>query len=85
MDVARLLAESMGSDVEPHVTGEYRVGDIRHNFADISRLERVTGFRPEISVREGIRRFAEWVQTQPIPEGLLERANAELKERKLMA
>jgi dTDP-L-rhamnose 4-epimerase len=85
MDVARLLAESMGADVEPHVTGEYRVGDIRHNFADISRLERVSGFRPSISVREGMRRFAEWVQTQPIPEDLLERANAELKERKLMA
>ncbi len=85
MSVARLLQRIMGSDIEPLVTGEYRVGDIRHNFADISRLESVLGFRPTISVEQGMRRFAAWVQTQPVPEDLLERANSELKARKLMA
>ncbi len=85
MSVARLLQRIMGSEIEPHVTGEYRVGDIRHNFADISRLESVIGFRPRISVEDGMRRFAKWVQTQPVPEDLLEQANAELKARKLMA
>ncbi|MDQ3483476.1 MAG: NAD-dependent epimerase/dehydratase family protein [Pseudomonadota bacterium] len=85
MSVARLLQRIMGSEIEPHVTGEYRVGDIRHNFADISRLESVIGFRPRVSVEEGMRRFAKWVQTQPVPEDLLDRANAELKARKLMA
>lgn len=85
MDVARLLQKIMGSDIDPHVTGQYRVGDIRHNFADVSRLEDVLGIRPCVSVEEGMRRFAEWVQTQAIPEDLLDRANAELKARKLMA
>ncbi len=85
MDVARLLQGIMGSDIVPHVTGEYRVGDIRHNFADISRLESVLGFRPGVSVEQGMRRFVEWVQTQPIPDDLLERANAELSARNLMA
>jgi len=85
MELARMLQRIMGSDIEPHVTGEYRVGDIRHNFADISRLEKVVGFRPGITIGEGMRRFADWVQTQPIPEDLLERANAELKARRLMA
>jgi dTDP-L-rhamnose 4-epimerase len=85
MTVARLLQQLMRSDVEPHVTGQYRVGDIRHNFADISELERATGFRPEISLEAGMARFCEWVATQPIPEDLLERANAELRARKLMA
>lgn len=85
MSIARLLQRIMGSEIEPHVTGEYRVGDIRHNFADISRLESVIGFRPRVSVEQGMRRFAEWVQTQPVPEDLLARANAELKARKLMA
>jgi dTDP-L-rhamnose 4-epimerase len=85
MELARMLKEIMGSDIEPHVTGEYRVGDIRHNFADISRLESVAGFRPCVSVDEGMRRFANWVETQPVPEDLLERANAELKARRLMA
>lgn len=85
MEVAQMLRQTMGSDIEPHVTGEYRVGDIRHNFADITRLDEVIGFRPAVSVEEGIRRFAEWVGTQPIPEDLLERANAELRARSLMA
>jgi dTDP-L-rhamnose 4-epimerase len=85
MDVARLLRDIMGSDIDPHVTGEYRVGDIRHNFADISRLESVLGLTPHVTVEQGMRRFAEWVQTQPVPEDLLDRANAELKARKLMA
>jgi dTDP-L-rhamnose 4-epimerase len=85
LDVARLLTSIMSSDIEPHVTGEYRIGDIRHNFADISKLRNVLGFCPTVSVANGMRRFAEWVETQPIPEDLLARANAELKARKLMA
>ena len=85
MEIARMLQQTLGSNIEPHVTGEYRVGDIRHNHADISRLESVLGYSPAVSVESGIGRFAEWVRTQPIPEDLLERANAELKARKLMA
>jgi dTDP-L-rhamnose 4-epimerase len=85
MRVAQLLSQGMGSAIDPHVTGQYRVGDIRHNFADISRLEELTGFRPSIALDVGLNRFTDWVSTQPIPDDQLERANAELKARKLMA
>jgi dTDP-L-rhamnose 4-epimerase len=85
MAVARLLQRLMGSAIEPHITGQYRVGDIRHNFADIGRLEQVTGFRPAIGIEEGMQRFCDWVDAQPIPADLLDRANAELKARKLMS
>jgi dTDP-L-rhamnose 4-epimerase len=85
MSVARLLTSIMSSEIEPHVTSEYRIGDIRHNFADISKLREVLGFRPRVSIENGMRRFVEWVETQPVPEDLLARANAELKSRKLMA
>jgi dTDP-L-rhamnose 4-epimerase len=85
MAVARLLARLMESAVEPQVTGEYRIGDIRHNCADVSRLENVSGFRPTIALEVGLERFVRWVEAQPIPEDLLDRANAELKARKLMA
>ncbi len=83
MAVARLLNEALGGTAEPHVTGQYRVGDIRHNWADVSRLKQLTG-GPRISLEEGIRRFADWVRTQPVPPDLLEKANAELKARGLM-
>jgi dTDP-L-rhamnose 4-epimerase len=84
MAVAQLLCSIMQSPIEPHVTGQYRVGDIRHNFADISNLERVTGFRPEIGLRAGLERFCGWVATQPVPPDLLDRANEELKARNLL-
>ena len=84
MQVAKLLCRAMDSDIVPHVTGEYRIGDIRHNFADIQRLETVTGVRPKISLEAGLDRFCKWVATQPIPNDMLERANAELKSRKMM-
>ncbi|MBC2651541.1 NAD-dependent epimerase/dehydratase family protein [Novosphingobium aerophilum] len=83
MAVARLLSATLGGTVEPHVTAQYRVGDIRHNWADVARLRQLTG-GARISLEEGIRRFAAWVATQPIPPDLLEQANAELKARGLM-
>ena len=41
--------------------------------------------RPSIALDVGLNRFTDWVSTQPIPDDQLERANAELKARKLMA
>jgi dTDP-L-rhamnose 4-epimerase len=84
MDVAQLLCRVMGSPIVPHVTGEYRVGDIRHNFADLHALEEATGFRPAIPLEAGMRRFCDWVSQQPVPRDLLEQANCELKARRMM-
>lgn len=84
MAVACLLARFMKSDVQPHVSAQYRVGDIRHNYADLGALERATGFRPQISLEQGLERFCAWVNTQPIPQDMLDKANAELKARNLM-
>lgn len=84
MEVASILCRVMNSSQEPYVSAQYRVGDIRHNFADISRLKDMTGFSPEISLEEGLGRFCDWVGTQPVPQDLLDKANAELKARNLM-
>jgi dTDP-L-rhamnose 4-epimerase len=84
MEVARLLCRIMQANTEPQITGQYRVGDIRHNFANVSKLAQATGFRPAVSLQEGMQRFCDWVCTQPIPQDLLDKANAELKARNLM-
>lgn len=83
MNMALLLARVMGSQEQPHVTGAYRVGDIRHNFADLSALRSVIGQFPAISLEEGMKRFCAWVSTQLIPQDLLDKANAELRARNL--
>jgi len=84
-DVAKELMTALGIEVPLRVTGEYRIGDIRHNIADISRFCSLVPGGPRISLAEGLSRFASWVKTQPLPEDLLDSANQELRERKLMA
>ena len=84
LEVATQLSRSLGKVPDIRVTGEYRVGDIRHNVADISRLRSVLGYTPQVDLAEGLRRFCEWVMSQALPEDQLGRANAELKARKLM-
>lgn len=83
MEVARLLASLMNAAVLPHVSGAYRIGDIRHNFADLARLEAGLGIRPQIAIEDGLARFVDWVKDQPIPEDMLEKASAELTKRGL--
>lgn len=84
MCVAQLLCEVMKSQIVPHVSAQYRVGDIRHNFADLAALHEATGLRPSVSLAQGLARLCAWVSTQPIPQDLLDKANAELKARNLM-
>ena len=76
---------ALEQEVPVRITGEYRIGDIRHNVADISRLNSLLCGRPMISLREGLKRFAAWVKTQPLPDDLLDAANEQLRKRKLMA
>jgi dTDP-L-rhamnose 4-epimerase len=86
--IARNLQRQFTESNAPVVSGQYRLGDIRHNFADISTIGLALGFSPKVPLEEGMARFARWVRTQPVvqdgPEDGLERANRELIERGLM-
>lgn len=61
---ARLIAEHYGAP-EPHVTGQYRQGDVRHAWADIEAAQRVLGWSPKFHLAEGIERLASWIDEQP--------------------
>jgi dTDP-L-rhamnose 4-epimerase len=63
-DVAQMLAGILGKSVVPDVCGKYRVGDIRHCFADISLARRVLGYAPAVSLEEGLIGLAAWLQDQ---------------------
>ena len=82
--VAESLSRAFGRQADLVITGEYRLGDIRHNWADISQLRERLGYEPRIDLDTGLRRFADWVSAQPLPEDLLDKANNELKARNLM-
>ena len=82
--VAEELNRAFGGSSKIRVTGEFRLGDIRHNVADLTRLETVLGVKPQISLADGLARFVEWVRSQPLPEDRLAEVNDELRARRLM-
>jgi dTDP-L-rhamnose 4-epimerase len=82
-EVYRRLATTMGKhDIEPEITGTYRVGDIRHCFADITLANRLLGFTPRIAMEDGMSELAEWLATQIAVDGVDE-ARKELESRGL--
>jgi dTDP-L-rhamnose 4-epimerase len=66
----------------PEVTGKYRMGDIRHCFADITRARELLGYAPQVSLEEGLVELTEWLSGQ-IAEDKVAQASAELAGRGL--
>lgn len=82
-DLAHALVAASGHSVPIEVTGQYRVGDIRHCFADLARAREYLGLTPRVSLEEGLRRFCAWAESQPVFEDLSSKALAELQQRNL--
>lgn len=83
LEVSRQLREKLKSNVKLNISGKYRVGDIRHNVADISKAQAMLGFTPRVPLEEGLSHFVDWVLNQPLPEDKSEKALEELKTRGL--
>ncbi len=69
--------------IEPELTGKYRVGDIRHCFADISKARRVLGYEPQVTLEKGLVDLAGWLHGQ-IAQDRVQESHAELLKRGLM-
>jgi dTDP-L-rhamnose 4-epimerase len=80
-EIGRLLAKLYEVPVEPELTQKYRAGDIRHCVADPGALAAL-GFRPSVSLEEGLRDLVEWGRTVPA-EDRVEQAARELEARGL--
>src|SRR3954471_10445154 len=64
-EVAQALGAALGKErIEPEITGKYRVGDIRHCFADISLARKVLGYEPQVPFEAGLRELCGWLQGQ---------------------
>ncbi len=79
--VAETLIKNYGIDTPMKITGNYRLGDIRHNYADMTKIESKLGFVPKVDFDEGIKRFTTWVNTQEVQEDNYEKSIAEMKEK----
>lgn len=67
-ELARLLADALGSALAPEITSEFRAGDVRHCFADTTRAAHLLGFRAERALEDGLPELAEWVARQTVAE-----------------
>ena len=61
-EVARLLADTLGVPIEPEITGECRVGDVRHCFPDIAAARSVLGYRPRTQLDGGLAELVSWLR-----------------------
>jgi dTDP-L-rhamnose 4-epimerase len=78
------LQKGLGvTGIEPTIPGRFRTGDIRHCYADISKIGNALGFTPAIGLETGLSDLAEWMRTQEA-ENLTARAAAELEQKGLV-
>ncbi len=83
LTVANTLKKYYGLDVPITISGNYRLGDIRHNFADISKARNLLGFEPKWTFDAGIEQFCRWVDGQPVQKDNYEASIEEMKQKGL--
>jgi dTDP-L-rhamnose 4-epimerase len=83
LQVAEEIVRFFGSESKISVTGAFRQGDIRHNFADLRRIREGVGYAPQFTFCEGLKRFLTWAEGQEaVPVGY-ESSLEEMRERGL--
>ena len=83
-EVAESLKIFYNSDISISISGKYRLGDIRHNYADLNKAKNLLGFTPKYNFQKGISEFVNWVKTQEVMEDKYEKSVQELKDKGLM-
>jgi dTDP-L-rhamnose 4-epimerase len=83
IEVANVLKEKYQSNTEIQISGNFRLGDIRHNFADLTKIQGKLGFTPKVSFEEGISKFVDWVNQQEVVEDRYQKSIEEMKKKGL--
>lgn len=83
LTVAQTLCRHYGIEVPLNVSGNYRLGDIRHNYADITLAKKILGFQPKWTFDAGIKQFTDWVNSQELQTDNYEISLEEMKQKGL--
>ena len=84
LTIAEKLQELLNIKVETQITGQFRLGDIRHNFANISKLNYLLFYKPSVNLELGMTRFINWVKKEEIMADGYEKSLEQLKNRGLL-
>jgi dTDP-L-rhamnose 4-epimerase len=82
LEIAAKRARTLGKEIEPEISGNYRFGDIRHCFADISLARETLGYEPQQELEDGMRELAGWLEGQ-VADDRVDAATEELRSRGL--
>jgi dTDP-L-rhamnose 4-epimerase len=66
-EIAVTLARMLDKEIAPEILGRYRIGDIRHCYPDVSKIQRVLGFMPQRNFDEGMHELVDWVRAVKPP------------------
>ena len=79
-EITEILKKAYKSESNINITGDFRLGDIAHNVADISKAEKILGFKQTISLEEGLIQFCNWVQGQEHDNSGYEKSLSEMEK-----
>lgn len=82
LDVANKVISALNKEMKPQITGQCRFGDIRHCYADISKLEAL-GYKPKYSLGQGIAKTLPWLKKQQTSTDQYETIDASLRMKGL--
>ncbi len=82
-NIAETLARLYRKDIRPDVTNKFRKGDVRHCFADISKIRKLLDYSPKVSFEQGMKELIAWSETQRSVDKV-EQATQELRDKGLM-
>ncbi|MFN2291089.1 MAG: NAD-dependent epimerase/dehydratase family protein, partial [Anaerolineae bacterium] len=65
LEIADMLSEHLtGGEIKPEIRNQFRAGDIRHCYADVTAARQLLGFEPSISLADGLEDLLAWVREQ---------------------
>jgi dTDP-L-rhamnose 4-epimerase len=80
LSAAELMKNYLKSESPLNISGDFRVGDIRHCYAELSKAKELLNYSPIISFENGLKKFIEWVLKQPVQQDLSEMASIKLAD-----
>ena len=84
MEVAQTLVRLFDAAVPIAILGNFRLGDIRHNYADITRIREALGFEPAWSFERGIAELVRWAKGSGPQASAYEASLSEMRAKGLL-
>ncbi|HOV21707.1 MAG TPA: SDR family NAD(P)-dependent oxidoreductase [bacterium] len=83
-EIAEILIKLLNKNLKPEITYKFRKGDVRHCYADISKIKEKLGFKIETELEEGMKKLIDWSKKEKKVKDKFDYAEKQLKNRHLI-